>query len=382
MRKISKKKHHEQTRLLDAVKPIYQKEIVELNKAKFISILSAADELEDVAQLRDNIQTLIDIFFQSREDEAGILSVDPDEESIPFQRDVLISELEQIIEAQTISRSKYYIERLIKGTQVRKTKINDINLARWKEYEDILTDTLWNFPKRENHGAHLASYWGNFVPQIPYQIMTRFTKEGDWVLDTFLGSGTTLIECRRLARNGIGIEINPEVARGAEELIEKQENVSNVTTDVIAGDSGHIDYEALLKKHNITNVQLIIMHPLYHDIIKFSKDENDLSNAKSVEEFLQMFGKIVEKATACLEVGRYLALIIGDKYSNGEWVPLGFYCMNKVMEQRNFLLKSLIVKNFEGTRGKRNQTELWRYRALVGGFYVFKHEYVILFQKL
>jgi hypothetical protein len=95
-----------------------------------------------------------------------------------------------------------------------------------------------------------------------------------------------------------------------------------------------------------------------------------------------MFGKIVEKATACLEVGRYLALIIGDKYSNGEWVPLGFYCMNKVMEQRNFLLKSLIVKNFEGTRGKRNQTELWRYRALVGGFYVFKHEYVILFQKL
>jgi hypothetical protein len=93
LRKISKKKHHEQTRLLDAVKPIYQKEIVELNKAKFISILSAADELEDVAQLRDNIQTLIDIFFQSREDEAGILSVDPDEESIPFQRDVLISEL-------------------------------------------------------------------------------------------------------------------------------------------------------------------------------------------------------------------------------------------------------------------------------------------------
>jgi len=375
------KKKSEQTRLLDSVKPIYQKELVELNKTKFISILNAINELDDIAKLKTEIQILMDIFVQSGEDEAGILNEDS-EDSIQFRRDVLISELEQITEAKTISRSKYYIKRLIKGAQVRKTKINEINLARWKEYEHILTDTLWIFPKRENHGAHLASYWGNFVPQIPYQIMMRFTKEGDWVLDTFLGSGTTLIECRRLARNGIGIEINPEVAHNALELIEQQENESNVTTDVIAGDSGHIDYKDLLKKHKIKNVQLIVMHPPYHNIIEFSKDENDLSNAKSVKEYLQMFGRIVEKATPCLEAGRYLALVIGDKYSNGEWVPLGFYCMNEVMKTQKYLLKSLIVKNFEGTRGKRNQKELWRYRALVGGFYVFKHEYVILFQKL
>jgi hypothetical protein len=45
--------------------------------------------------------------------------------------------------------------------------------------------------------------------------------------------------------------------------------------------------------------------------------------------------------------------------------------------------KELIaVKNFEETRGKRNQKELWRYRALVGGFYVFKHEYIFIFQKI
>jgi len=32
-------------------------------------------------------------------------------------------------------------------------------------------------------------------------------------------------------------------------------------------------------------------------------------------------------------------------------------------------------------RAKRNQENLWRYRALVGGFYVFRHEYILLFQK-
>jgi len=50
--------------------------------------------------------------------------------------------------------------------------------------------------------------------------------------------------------------------------------------------------------------------------------------------------------------------------------------------KRGYILKSIIVKNFEETKGKMNQKELWRYRALSGGFYVFKHEYIFLFQKL
>jgi len=43
--------------------------------------------------------------------------------------------------------------------------------------------------------------------------------------------------------------------------------------------------------------------------------------------------------------------------------------MQEVLK-RNYVLKSIIVKNFEETRAKRNQQELWRYRALAGGFYI------------
>jgi hypothetical protein len=81
-----------------------------------------------------------------------------------------------------------------------------------------------------------------------------------------------------------------------------------------------------------------------------------------------------------LDEGRYLAVVIGDKYSGREWIPLGFLSMQETLKH-GFKLKSVIVKNFNQTKGKRNQEELWRYRALVGGFYVFKHEYVFLFQK-
>jgi len=50
-------------------------------------------------------------------------------------------------------------------------------------------------------------------------------------------------------------------------------------------------------------------------------------------------------------------------------------------QRLGYKLKSIIVKNFNETKAKRNQEKLWRYRALAGGFYVFKHEYIFLMQK-
>ncbi|MCR4417865.1 MAG: DNA methyltransferase [Ignavibacteria bacterium] len=352
-----------------------------LNKDKFIEILSEILEANQIDIIRNKIFFIINIITHFRKDEEGLLNIDTNGDTISIRKDILISDLNQILESQTLERAKYYINRLREGIQkVKTSKINDINLLRWKEYDNIITDSLWILDKRDSSGVHNGWYWGNFIPQIPHQMMIRYTKKGDWVLDTFVGSGTTLIECKRLGRNGIGIELNPEVAKRSQELINKEENRYNIITDVIIGDSRTIDIKRILNKYGIKQFQLIIMHPPYHDIIKFSNQENDLSNAISVDKFLEMFGEVIDNTTSYLERGRYLVLVIGDKYSKGEWIPLGFYCMQEVLK-RSYSLKSIIVKNFEETRGKRSQKELWRYRALVGGFYVFKHEYIFLFKK-
>jgi len=356
--------------------------VVILNQEKLIEVLEEIEKIDNVNLMKNRILALKAIINNYNNDKEGLLNIDSNGETISLRRDILFSELNQILESQTLERAQYYLKRLKNGIKEEKTsKINDINLHRWKEYDDILTDSLWLFDKRNTSGAHLGWYWGNFIPQIPHQMMLRYTKKDDWVLDTFLGSGTTLIESKRLGRNGIGIELNAEVANKAEKLIQMEANKYDVISNVIIGDSRTIDLKPTLQKYNINKFQLLIMHPPYHDIIRFSKDDkNDLSNTETTEEFLEMFKAVVNNVTSYLEKGRYLVLVIGDKYSKGEWIPLGFYCMQEVLNS-GYLLKSIIVKNFEETRAKRNQQELWRYRALVGGFYVFKHEYIMLFKK-
>lgn len=352
-----------------------------IDRVKFVQVIDDIYGQTDVDSLRSKTLRVRKVIESPERSSGGVSKMSPEADTVSLRRDVLVSELNQILEAQTVERARYYVRRLRRGVQkVRKTEINDINLLRWKEYENVVTDSLWIIDRRDTSGGHLGWYWGNFVPQIPQQLMLRYTRRQDWVVDAFAGSGTTLIECRRLGRNGIGLELNKEIAAEAEKLVEATPNNEDVTSGIEVGDSREMDIRGILKKNRVEQVQLLIMHPPYHDIIRFSDDGNDLSNAGSTEAFLHMFGQTVDNLTPYLETDRYLALVVGDKYSRGEWIPLGFHCMNEVL-RRPFSLKSIVVKNFEETRSKRNQAELWRYRALAGGFYVFKHEYIFLFRK-
>lgn len=359
------------------LKNVHSKQFLDKNY-----LLNAIGEMLSASHLNSIVEKSTEIIdhLVAVNDEDLVFNGEPDESPV-LRKKTLISQLLQIRESLTLERSKYYVLRLRKSiTQVKTSKINDINLNLWKEYDDILTDSLWIFDKRDNSGSHNAGYWGNFIPQIPNQFIRRYTKKNEWVLDPFLGSGTTLMECKRLGRNGVGIELSPRVAEIAKTNIDRDGTRSGNRADILVGDSGNPDVIQEIKGRGINSVQMIIMHPPYWDIIKFSKDRKDLSDAESVESFLQMFGDIVENTARLLDGGRYLVLVIGDKYAGGEWIPLGFYAMNEVMK-RGYGLKSIVVKNFNITKGKRVQEDLWRYRALVGGFYVFKHEYIFLFQK-
>lgn len=256
---------------------------------------------------------------------------------------------------------------------------NDLNLEKWQESE-VWTDSLWIIPERAKTGKHSGFYHGNFIPQIPHQLILRYTKKHDIVFDPFLGSGTTAFEAENLNRCFIGIDIQKELIDYVSKTIEPKHNFSELVTGDSTKDTVLEKVKTILKKYKKKNVQLAILHPPYADIIKFSNLEGDLSNTKSLKEFLGKFREVLKNTIDILENGRYLAIVIGDKYSKGQWIPLGFYCMNEA-QKLGLTLKSIVIKNMAGNRAKQNKQGIWRYRALSSDYYIFKHEYILIFKK-
>jgi len=255
---------------------------------------------------------------------------------------------------------------------------NDLNLNDWRNL-GVWTDSLWIIPERDKSGKHSGFYHGNFVPQIPRQLISRYTRSGDVVLDPFVGSGTTAFEAESLNRNFVGVDIQPELINYIKGKIDSKNNFF----ELVAGDSANkMTFDNIvssLKKYQRESVQFAILHPPYADIIKFSNQPEDLSNCRSLNEFLEKFSQVSKNVIGILDKNRYLAVIIGDKYTKGQWIPLGFYCMNE-LQKLGLTLKSIIIKNMEGNRAKQNKEAIWKYRALSSDYYIFKHEYILIFK--
>jgi len=266
---------------------------------------------------------------------------------------------------------------------VKTTNYSDIDLNNWKDYGHVFTDTLWEFPSRLKENGHSNEYHGNYIPQLAQQLYERFTKKNDVVLDLFFGSGTSGIEAINMERRCIGVELKEDLAESVSEKFTPKQLVTDV--NIICADSAsEIAKEKIKARLEIMGeekAQLLILHPPYDDIIKFSDKKEDLSNCDSTEEFYDLFQKVAKNGYDLLEKGRFAALIIGDSYKNSEVQPLGFECMARML-QLGFKLKGIIVKDIQGNeRCKGKDANLWRYRALAGGFFIFKHEYVMIFQK-
>ena len=72
----------------------------------------------------------------------------------------------------------------------------DLSFVNVREYE------------RTKHVHRLHPYLGKFIPQLVEVFLKHYFNKGDWILDPFLGSGTTLIEANVLGMPSAGIEIS------------------------------------------------------------------------------------------------------------------------------------------------------------------------------
>jgi len=125
------------------------------------------------------------------------------------------------------------------NTQKRRSYYNKIFFGKYKRdeegrmYADVLMTDWWtDIPSLINVSKERKSNWDEshkaiVKTQKPLALIERIikasSKEGDLVLDPFLGSGTTAVVCQNLNRNFIGIEINPDYCKISEKRL-KEEN--------------------------------------------------------------------------------------------------------------------------------------------------------------
>jgi len=260
------------------------------------------------------------------------------------------------------------------------------------------TTTVWNFPSRGKWATHYLNtkYRGNWAPQVVRNLLLKYSDIGDTVLDAFVGSGTTLIECKLLERNGIGVDINRDAIMLAWDRVnftynptmEKTQKILSWTVEqnmppekreyiktiikLYHGDARNLD------KIKDNEIDLIATHPPYANIITYTSEDEvegkDLSKVSSINDFISEMEKVANEFYRVLKPGKYATILIGDTRIHKHYVPIAYKVMQKFLET-GFILKEDIIKLQHNMIG----TIPWREKEY--DFYLIAHEHLFVFRK-
>jgi hypothetical protein len=255
-------------------------------------------------------------------------------------------------------------------TEAHYKLFNSSTIDEWKPKDfKMETTTVWNFKDRGNWATHNGKYRGNWSPYIPRNLILRYSKEGDIVLDPFLGSGTTLIETKLLKRKGIGVDINPKAIDISKENLRFNKNIEYEPT-IYNLDSRHLN---IIEDKSI---DLICAHPPYANIIKYSKDIIGDLSLLDIDDFLAEILIVAKELFRILKRNKYCAVLIGDTRRKKHMVPLGFYVMQQFLKA-GFILKENIIKEQHNCQA----TGFWYKKSIDYNFLLIAHEYLFVFRK-
>jgi DNA modification methylase len=236
------------------------------------------------------------------------------------------------------------------------------------------TTTVWSFPKRGDWATHNPKFRGNWAPQIPRNLLLRYSQPKDLVLDQMCGGGTTLIECKLTGRNAIGLDINTKMVTLAKTNLQFDvgKEVPEIDIQVRVGDARN------LQGIKDESIDLITTHPPYADIIKYSegKLDGDLSNIHSIEKFCEEMKKVAAESFRVLKPKKYCAILIGDTRRKKYFIPMAYQVMQQFIDA-GFTLKEDIIKH----QWNCQATPYWSSISKNYNFLLIMHEHLFVFEK-
>ena len=216
--------------------------------------------------------------------------------------------------------------------------------------------TLWDYPSQHYGQGQQGdkTYKGATPSYVIWNLLKRYTREGDVVVDPMCGSGTTIDVCKDLKREGIGFDVAP------------------YRKDIRQADARRLP----LKRET---VDFVFVDPPYSTHLKYSGHPQCIGelDANSTEYYAAM-EQVIRDIHRVLKPNRYMGLYVSDSFKAGEpFMPIGFelfQIMRKYLQPVDII--SVIRHN------KTLKHPHWRKSAEKGNYYLRGYNYLFIMKKV
>lgn len=231
---------------------------------------------------------------------------------------------------------------LIPKTFDSRNKLNLLNGREWTQF--LKSWFIADGKPNEKIQLHPAT----FPPSMIESFLLFFTKPKEWVLDPFVGTGSTLIACDRTKRLGIGIELYEKYVKVAQ----KRTKLS-----ILQGDCRTIIPQLEQK------FKVCITSPPYFNILtkkpdykqkerkekgldlQYGIDNRDIGNITDYLAFLREITFIFKLVHTVLLEKAYLIIIIQNLVEKGGIIPVAFDLFNQLKDSYQFLGEKIWCQN-------------------------------------
>ncbi|MFN4243337.1 MAG: DNA methyltransferase [Tepidisphaerales bacterium] len=219
--------------------------------------------------------------------------------------------------------------------------------------------TLWDYPS-QHYGPGMqgdAHYRGATPSYIIWNLLQRYTKPGDLVVDPCCGSGTTLDVARELGRRALGYDVHP------------------TRPDIFRVDARKLPPELTGK------VDFVFIDPPYSTHLDYGPDPRDIGKLDAASgAYYTAMEAVIGEIARVLRPGGHVGLYVSDSYEHdrqgGRFFPLGFELFSRM---RRLLTPVDIIAV---TRHNRTlQMGNYRRAAEEGNFFLRGFNYLLIFRK-
>ncbi|MHA1444673.1 MAG: DNA methyltransferase [Candidatus Hodarchaeales archaeon] len=237
---------------------------------------------------------------------------------------------------------------------------NKLNLLTGREWLKVTKSWMILRPprRRQNDVLHPAK----FPEKIVRMFITFFTKPGELIVDTFLGSGSTIIAAKQSNRNAIGIELAEKYVKISRDRLTQtviQSYPPLYNTDVksfwkvVNGNS--LEMTDIWRKNDFPIIDFAITSPPYWSQLdrdeirqkerktkgldtKYSTvDPHDLGNIENYEEFLKQQKMVFDQLYSLMKPNGYMVIITNNIFTSGRLYPLAYDTATSLAD--NWILK-------------------------------------------